>query len=335
MQSNIIITGSWIALNVWDRQDFLFLLQDQKISSSSTVSSHFKHLIHIPYRGGLFAQPRVSIKIQDTPIAVLTAFACRLDTLENFLDITISALEVIKGKKRLILTMLNCLRKSSTLTPTRDPVNKWQVTHMIKEYKKKYKKIRSANNKNEPVEFKAVFVNKPFSRTIALNRAADELKNNELAVVLDVDMRVSSNFFIHCRTFARVGKMAYFPIPFVRHRPTELIEKKITTKISKKGNWDTSSHNTFAISSIDLNRIGKRGSLLFTSKTNHWGMETEDLKSKMRKKGNLQVMRMYDPSLAHHYHKTDCGSVKQGKICLGSAKLFDSSTKLISHWDEV
>jgi hypothetical protein len=148
MQSNIIITGSWIALNVWDRQDFLFLLQDQKISSSSTVSSHFKHLIHIPYRGGLFAQPRVSIKIQDTPIAVLTAFACRLDTLENFLDITISALEVIKGKKRLILTMLNCLRKSSTLTPTRDPVNKWQVTHMIKEYKKKYKKIRSANNKN-------------------------------------------------------------------------------------------------------------------------------------------------------------------------------------------
>ena len=60
-------------------------------------------------------------------------------------------------------------------------------------------------------------------------------------------------------------------------------------------------------------------------------MEAEDLIDSLTNNG-LRVMRMYDPTLIHHYHKTDCGNVK-GKICLGSAKLLGSNAKLTSHWD--
>ena len=148
MHSNIAITGSWIALNGWDRRDFLMLVEEQ---APSSPISNTQRLVHVPYRGGFFAQPRKSVEIKNTPIAVLTAFACRLETLENFLDITIAALEGVKGNKRLVLTILNCIQSSKSTS--RDPVSKWSVSHMIKNYKKKYKKLRSKhsnpkNNKN-------------------------------------------------------------------------------------------------------------------------------------------------------------------------------------------
>tara|TARA_B110000091_G_C13773665_1_gene457865 strand:+ start:518 stop:1588 length:1071 start_codon:yes stop_codon:yes gene_type:complete len=341
MHSNIAITGSWIALNGWDRRDFLMLVEEQ---APSSPISNTQRLVHVPYRGGFFAQPRTSVEIKHTPIAVLTAFACRLETLENFLDITIAALEGVKGNKRLVLTILNCIQSSKSTS--RDPVSKWSVSHMIKTYKKKHKKLRSKhsnskNNKNKkhkknrmtsPVDFQVIFLNQPFSRSVGLNRGAEELNKNEIAVVLDVDMRVSTQFFTHCRTFT-TQSLTYFPIPFVRLRPTEMNQEKIQVEIRKNvGSWDTSSHNSFAISSNDLRRIGKKGALLFNADiSKSWGMEVEDLIDSLTSNG-LRVMRMYDPTLIHHYHKTDCGNVK-GKICLGSAKLLGSNAKLTSHWD--
>jgi hypothetical protein len=318
-----VVTGSWVSLNAWDRKDFLIMLLE---SSSTTKSSK---LVHIPYRGGHFFDilPQNSNIIPTTPIAVLTSFACRLETLENFLDITIGALEQVQGQKRAVLVVAECVQ-TTTVAHGRDPVSKWRVESMIKQYKKKHGKVRS--HTSQPVEFNVIFLNRPFSRPLALNRAADALKHDEIAVVLDVDMRVSSSFFVHCRTFSRPGQSAYFPFPFVRNQPLEDTNLKTKISIRKQfGRWDTSSHNTFAIASSDLSGIGMVGS--FNPRGLNWGTEDNDLMRAVVGTG-LRVMRMFDPTLAHHYHKTDCGSVT-GHMCLGSSKLLGSGVKLISHWD--
>ena len=347
MQSNVLITGAWITINQWDRHDFLLLVAHDPPSTSAAA------LVHVPFRGGLFPHPLPdqaitnAMAVAHAPIAVLTAFACRLETLEHFVDISIAALETVAGRKRLVLTIMNCLQPSTSTA--RDPVSKWKINLLLKEYKKKYAKKRTkSGSSRSPVDFKIIFLNQPFSREVALNRAADELKKDELAVVLDVDMRVHSQFFVHCRTFTASSRMVYFPIPFVRLRPMEAmtattVEDDATARTSSKaisirkkfGAWDTSSHNTLSIASMDLRRLRDKGSLLFNANSLNWGMESEDLMNEMNEKGKLRVMRVYDPSLAHHYHKTDCKNVG-GKICLGSSKLIaGGKSKLISHWDEV
>ena len=338
--SDHTITGAWKTLHSWDRHDFLILIQSEQLTTTS--------LVHIPFRGGSFPIKRSSYVVPNTPIAVLTAFACRLETLENYLDITMSTLEHMVGKKRLILVVSECVVQTSTTNVgnVRDPVSKWRVDSIIKQYKKKYVKIRNKQKsikriKSTPVIFKVIYLNKPFSRPLALNKAADLLKPNELAIVLDIDMRVSKNFFVHCRTFSIPGKSAYFPFPFVRNRPSDGLKQqkdssqrssrgtKIKVSIRKSdGVWDISSHNTFSIYNEDLKGIGNVGS--FNPKSLNWGTEDNDLMHAVLDSG-IRVMRMYDPTLSHHYHKTVCRDV--GKLCLGSSKLLSSDVKLISHWD--
>ena len=330
------ITGSWsTTLNTWDRNDFLFLIQD-KVESTLSSGPPALVLVHVPYRGGHFPLPRRVDVVQPTPIAVLTAFACRLETLENYLDVTVAALEeVLQGQKRVILAVAKCMQKSRSSGGGGgggghdDPVSKWRIESMLKSYRKRHAGTRSKCK--HPVKFQVLFVDQPFSRPLVINKAARLLEEDEIAVIVDVDMRVSTSFFHHCRSFAVSGKSAYFPIPFARRKPSDdLTEERVPVSIRKKfGKWDSTSHNTLAIAAIDLKRVGNVGFL--NPNALNWGTEGVDLMQAILKSG-IRVMRLVDPTIAHHYHKTSCGSVA-GVLCLGSSKLLGSDVKLISHWD--
>ena len=54
----------------------------------------------------------------------------------------------------------------------------------IRNKQKSIKRIKST-----PVIFKVIYLNKPFSRPLALNKAADLLKPNELAIVLALSIK--------------------------------------------------------------------------------------------------------------------------------------------------
>ena len=310
------IVGTW--LKTWgDRREYLVHMQcREKINVDKAI------LIHIPFRpDGHIEIYSPAYIVGTNRIAVIVPVTCRLERLQSFLNTSGAELRKIGGRERkIILTWSFCKEEESKFSESD-----------IKAVAERFQRSLYPDR----IEVQLVFFEDgvTFSRSRALNRAFRACEATDIAVVLDVDVYVNSEFYLNCLAFARPGHSMYFPIMFSRYNP-KYIEMyadagasnfgsmaflgKPTSITPDTGIWREFSLGMVALCVQDAESIG-----YYDDKIQGWGVEDVEFFERAYEAGFMN-WRMYEPNEVHLYHSKDCSGLIADRIryrmCL-SAKL--------------
>eukprot|EP00051_Salpingoeca_urceolata_P017607 m.241709 g.241709 ORF g.241709 m.241709 type:complete len:741 (+) comp19004_c0_seq2:1488-3710(+) len=168
-----------------------------------------------------------------------------------------------------------------------------------------------------------------FSRGAALEAGANAIRKSTYdkgkdAVMLfvDVDMKMSSNFFYRCRANPIAGKRAYFPIVFSQYH------NQPPTVHHNHGAWRNYGLGMACMYVSDFIKLGG-----FSKKISGWGKEDVDLYDRLVKQGKIEVIRAIDQGLIHKWHPKHCdrATLTSGQYddCLGSMADWEGSKKTL------
>ena len=317
------VASAWQALGRWGVNDVLLLLTCRGAQAWRKLA-----LVHAPVRGGMVVKPFASASVPISTLAVLIPFACVVDELRVFLVSLVRELRKVPGQRRVVITWADCdghsigSRKllNDVHTPTLDDL---QLAIQDSNC--------SAIAACEVVELKT-----SFSRSAALNAAWSRLSPDEIGVVLDIDMRVTAQYFSHARAFAQTGAV-YFPITFSRYNPAvvtnfarflkrskEHEHGRILTGLEKHsvfnemGTWRRFGFGMVAATAGDL----ARRNASYDEANKAWGLEDVVVYDQLVKAESEIVMwRAYDPSIQHIYHPKNCSllvGTSREYMCFGS-----------------
>merc|ERR1712224_355586 len=90
---NLSMEGMWKVINNWELSDFLILIKYIEYGKYNEQ----RHLVHIPYRGGVFSHPVSSMRVQNRNLTIVVPFACRLSALKRFLSIISTEFSRVSG----------------------------------------------------------------------------------------------------------------------------------------------------------------------------------------------------------------------------------------------
>jgi len=222
--------------------------------------------------------------VAPVPLAVLVPFACNITALDDFLESIKAELMKLPGPKRISISWSSCKQNISA-----DTTSKAVMKQRLEAWKANYS-THHISLKIVPNKFK-------FSRGRNLEAALTSATNlpDEVAVVLDIDMRVTWQYFLHCRALSQAGASAYFPITFSHYNP-ELVKEYGTffnrTSMLKRLQQNVISQDIglwrkfgFGMQAIATTNIAAWG--WYDVSNNQWGMDDLTLFQKYSNSGKV------------------------------------------------
>lgn len=224
------------------------------------------------------AERRVSLT--DDKIAIVVGAACFTGELEEFLVHLMGVLSRGAGTARIIVGWGVCpdcsvaVHQPASAQPYLSDNNSGMEIELM---------VRKLMIQNDGPPICLVQTGRAFSRSSTLAAALEAVTPNELVVILDTDMRVTSSFFIIVRAVVVQSRSIYFPIPFSRYNP-RLIEKNLElqeislaereyfhrpfTILKSTGHWVDYGYGMVAGFGCDLKRLTG-----YDENNTEWGME--------------------------------------------------------------
>ena len=295
---NLSMEGMWKVINNWELSDFLILIKYIEYGKYNEQ----RHLVHIPYRGGVFSHPVSSMKVQNGNLTIVVPFACRLSALGRFLSILGPEFSRVSGEaKKIIVAWGLC----NTNVESNNKVGAPEIEDIVK---------KSKLDKGISVVIKGTGVK--FSRSSTLNLGLSLANKNDISVILDVDMVVDSNYFHRSRAFVWKGKYAYFPITFSFYNPALSGSNKNQAITFNSGKWRDFGFGMVSVATSDAVKKG------YDAKNKVWGMEDVVMYDLLKDQG-LYRYRMYDTTIKHLWHPKHCEHLKEKDkkryfMCVGS-----------------
>ena len=129
------------------------------------------------------------------------------------------------------------------------------------------------------------------------------LSDDDLAVLMDLEIRLTTNFLGRCRQYAIRGHQVYFPDIF-RFYNMKYVHPKVKWSlrhfsfIRNHGHW--AKHSLLCLYKSDYMDLGKFNQI------SKWEMQPELIPS--TSKGGLNVIQSPDPGVSHAYGETKCDS---------------------------
>ncbi len=289
------VEGQWKIVQNWEFSDFLLLVDHD--SGKQTHGQHY--LVHVPYRGGAFAQPVSNVKVENTKLSLIVPFACRLTTLKRFLNTVGKEFASVKGGEKIIIIAWGLCNTDNSTT---NKVGWAEIEYIVGAF---------IGETNQDVQIKGT--GRRFSRSSTLNLGLATAEKGSISVILDIDMTVTSAYFYRSRAFARKGESAYFPITFSEYNPALSggSEGKVTYKTGK---WRNFGYGMVSVATADA-------TVKYDASNTMWGMEDVVMHRLLGKQG-LYLYRLYDMTIKHVWHEKDCSALKSDPkrhfMCLGS-----------------
>ncbi len=165
-----------------------------------------------------------------------------------------------------------------------------------------------------------------FARAVACNHLHAKARRDSVLLVIDVDMELRYDFFVHAEMFARKGVSVYFPIVWSKYSPAsiKLVEKfrgkRVSALSSYDGLWRPFGFGNYAIHGADAHEFRMDESI------SGWGGEDNDFHKRCVERRH--IIRMHDPDLAHIWHGKDCTRIdaKRRQSCVGSLASVEGSS---------
>ncbi|TRY89554.1 hypothetical protein DNTS_005306 [Danionella cerebrum] len=195
--------------------------------------------------------------------------------------------------------------------------------------------IKDYHNRFPKADMSIIPMTGSFSRGLALEMGASQLRNNSLLFFCDVDLIFNADALQRCRDNTIEGRQVYFPVVFSQYDPKMVYagdppEDSNFVFTKKSGFWRDYGFGIACIFKGDL--LGTGG---FDTSIQGWGLEDVDLFTKVMNSG-LKVFRSQEPGVVHIYHPVLCDTQlepKQFKMCVGSkASTFASTMQLAELW---
>jgi len=278
------------------------------------------------------------VELNEGRLAILVPAACFVDELKLFLTHMKEVLSHVPGSKRIIIGWGECSDPSQSVHQPSEgkydtPIPPAKVGDLISSMSENYL----------PIELHRT--HQPFSRSSSLNMAFSKAAPSDLAIVLDVDMRVRSNFFMTVRAVVHRGSSIYFPICFSRYNPS-LIDSVVRLKqLSEKvrrwyhdlftfntdtGFWVNFGYGMIAGYVEDLSTLGK-----YDANHQAWGMEDVDHFT-AAKSSRYSIIRLIDMNLVHKWHPKSCDKLKASgdkeryRMCIGTKASSEGTNMMIA-----
>lgn len=319
------VVDVWTASSMTRPNDLLFLLECPRGGTSFSYV-----LLHVPFQPKLPTSYQM-LSVPTSPLAIVVPFSCQVDELSEFLDSITSVTKTQPGPIRIIIGWLDCavpetskIRMKEEATASTATTTTTDVTN-VQWIERKYPRVSIVR--------KSV----PYSRSVALNTAFTSLKEEEVAVILDIDIRIQSDYLRHVRAFTIPGKSAFFPIQFSRYNPSLVPPSAQGTfhLNSQTGLWRRELYSMSAIAVADLRRL-KVG-----FETNvEYDTDGEERFYQACVQSDLSLFRSYEPSLIQLWHFKDCIPFQNNDAkfqrCQRLKILLEGTVKQIAeaHWKE-
>lgn len=312
------------------------LTRDDVVAIATVTDGQSKthtKLVHLPVVCGEdYHFRRINtLPVMNDPIAVVVPYSCRLSTLQSFLDYTRKELMKVAGAKKMVLAWGLCAKSKES------PALQLQN---IKQFVQKWNSAVVSTGKETKPQLILSPMDIAFSRGPVLVEALKKLSKKEVVVVLDVDMRVKSDYFIYCRAFTANNKGAYFPVTFARYNPNYIMQyaglmnkKTLKAKVKDQGKVDvdlgTWRRYGFGMVAANAEIIPKWG--WYDASIHGWGMEDINMYRNYTMSGKMMIWRMFDKSIVHVYHPKECDptSGKYG-LCLESKFKYLGNDKILA-----
>lgn len=333
--SYIHIQDMWKASSYSRPDDFLILLECGSDTSHRFTSPHppirTELMFHIPYQSILSRTTSFNfIHVPLSPLAIIVPFACDVEGLSEFLTNFKRVVEQTPGHIRVIVAWMTCAtqervnskRKRTIVEDGSGNASTTDTSSNSVSNRANVESIRQEHGNHPRMSLVIVRRDDDFARGIAINYGMNVLVDDEIAVVLDIDMRINSAYLRHTRAFSLPGHSLVFPISFSRFNPTLVPEDFSKDPFHLHVDTGVWRHYGFGMTAFPVGDIRRLG-ITYDASIKGWGQEDVNFANRFQDPSSgLSVLRMIEPHLIHIWHDKNCqplrGTTSRFNMCMAS-----------------